>query len=210
MDKLDLRKQLKHQYKPSAKQVEVVNVPPMQFAMVDGTIEPGCSPGDSPSFAAALEALYGISYTLKFMSKQRAQDPLDYTVMGLEALWWVEDGLFNISQPDNWYWTAMILQPDHITRELFQEGLGSLRKKKDNPALDLLRLETFHEGLCVQIMHIGPYSDEPATVEKMETFARENGYTMLPGKHHEIYLSDPRRTEPSKLKTVLRHPVAYF
>jgi hypothetical protein len=101
----------------------------------------------------------------------------------------------------------MILQPDHINSNMFQEALETLRKKKDSPALDLLRFETFHEGLCVQIMHIGPYSEEPATVEKMEVFTRQNGYTMLPGKHHEIYLSDPGRTAPSNLKTVLRHPV---
>jgi hypothetical protein len=207
MEKLDLRKQLKHLYKPSPKKVEVVDVPPLQFVMIDGAIEPGCSPGDSPSFSAAIGALYGISYTLKFMSKQRAQDPLDYTVMCLEALWWVEDGRFDISRPDNWSWTAMILQPDHITRDMFQEALETLRKKKDSPALDQLRFESFHEGLCVQAMHTGPYSEEPATVEKMEAFARQNGYAMLPGKHHEIYLSDPGRTAPTNLKTVLRHPV---
>lgn len=204
--KLDLRRQYKSLYQPSAKQVQLVDVPPLQFAMVDGAIEPGCGPGTSPSFGAALEALYGISYTLKFALKQRPENPIDCTVMGLEALWWVEDGRFDISQPGNWHWTAMILQPDCITPEVFAEGRAALRKKKPSPAIDLLRLESFHEGLCVQVMHIGPYAEEPATVARMEAYAREQGYAMH-RKHHEIYLGDPRRTAPAKLRTVLRHPV---
>jgi hypothetical protein len=100
----------------------------------------------------------------------------------------------------------MILQPDHITEAMFQEALALLSKKKLSPALDKLRLQTFHEGLCMQIMHIGPYADEPATIARMDAFAQENGY-VLHGKHHEIYLGDPRRADPGKLKTVLRHPI---
>ena len=153
-----------------------------------------------------MQALYGIAYTLKFMSKLRRENPIDYTVMGLEALWWVEDGQFDIQKPDNWHWTAMILQPEHITPDMFAQALEQLRKKKPGPALDLLRFETFHEGLSVQIMHIGPYADEPATLAKMEEFAHQQGYVMR-HKHHEIYLGDPRRGDPAKLKTVLRHPV---
>jgi hypothetical protein len=206
MEKLDLRKKYKHLYQPSAKEVEVVEVPPFQFAMIDGEIEPGHSPGSSPSFQQALEALYGISYTLKFASKQRKDNPLDYTVMALEGLWWVEQGEFDINHPGNWRWTAMMLQPDHIRGDMFQEGREQLRKKKPSPALDKMRFGTFNEGLSIQIMHIGPYSEEPATLAKMEAFARENGYR-LRGKHHEIYLGDPRRAAPEKLKTVLRHPV---
>ena len=122
MDKLDLRKQLKHLYQPSAKKVEVVDVPPLLFAMIDGAIEPGSEPGMSPAFAEALQALYGISYTLKFTCKQRAENPIDYTVMGLEALWWVEDGRFDITVKDNWFWQAMILQPDFITPAMFAEA----------------------------------------------------------------------------------------
>jgi hypothetical protein len=207
MDKLDLRKQYKHLYSPSAKLASIVDVPALQFVMVSGAIEPGCSPGNSPSFSAAIQALYSISYTLKFMSKQRPQGPLDYGVSCLEALWWVEDGHFEISRPDNWFWTAMILQPDHINAKMLQEGLEKLRQKKDNPVLGRVTLEIIQEGLCVQMMHLGPYSTEPATVEKMKAFAEQSGFTLLPGKHHEIYLSDPGRTEPSRMKTVLRHPV---
>ena len=207
MDKLDLRKQWKHLYQPSAKKVEVVEVPSLLFAMIDGAIEPGSEPGKSPAFAEALQALYGISYTLKFASRQRAENPIDYTVMGLEALWWVEDGRFDITIKDNWFWRAMILQPDFITPEMFADGLAQVRKKRgDSPALARLRLERWQEGLTIQIMHIGPYGEEPATVARMDEFAAANGYRKR-GKHHEIYIGDPMRSAPEKLKTILRHPV---
>jgi hypothetical protein len=206
MEKLDLRKKYKSLYLPSPKAVEVVEVPAFQFAMVDGKIEPGCSPGSSPAFQQAIQALYGISYTLKFMVKQRQEAPVDYTVMALEALWWVEDGNFDILRPDNWSWRAMILQPEIITREMYQEAYEKLCKKKPSPGLEKLRFEVFEEGLCLQILHIGPYADEPATVEKMHAFAAQNGYTLANG-HHEIYLGDPMRSDPAKLKTVLRKKV---
>jgi hypothetical protein len=159
-----------------------------------------------------MEALYGISYTLKFMSKLRKDDPVDYTVMALEGLWWIDAsrGEFDIRQPGNWLWTVMMMQPEHITKRMFQDALAQVRQKKPNPALDRLRLETFREGLCVQMMHLGPYADEPATVDKLRAFAAENGLRDLVGrggKHHEIYLGDPRKAAPSRLKTVLRHPV---
>lgn len=206
MNKIDLRKELRSLYAPSAKQVEVVEVPEFQFAMIDGRIEPGEEPGTSPAFQQALEALYGVSYTLKFMSKLRSENPIDYTVMALEGLWW-SGGEFDFDRKDEWQWTAMILQPDHITPQMFAEALEQVRKKRgDNPALAKLCLERFHEGLSMQIMHIGPYADEPHTIEKMMAFARENGYR-LRGRHHEIYLGDPRRTAPEKLKTILRHPI---
>lgn len=207
MEKLDLRQELKHLYSPQVGKVHVVNVPPLQFAMIDGEVEPGGSPGESPAFQAAVEALYGVSYTLKFASKQRRENPIDYSVMALEGLWWMGEGrAFDFNDLTGWRWTAMILQPEHIGAEMFAEALAQQRKKKDNPALNLLRLETFHEGLSLQMMHVGPYSEERATLEKMEAFALENGYS-LRGKHHEIYLGDPRRADPAKLKTVLRHPV---
>jgi hypothetical protein len=209
---LDLRKQYKHLFQPSAKKVELVQVPRLQFAMIDGAIEKGSEPGKSPSFAEATQALYGISYTLKFMLKKRKTDPIDYPVMALEGLWWVEDGVFDITVKDNWFYTLMVLQPEVITQKIFDEGLEEVRRKRgDSPALSKLRLETFEEGLCVQTMHIGPYATEPATVERMRAFAQESGYQdcmgLLGGKHHEIYLGDPRKADPAKLKTVLRHPV---
>jgi hypothetical protein len=206
MKKLDLRKTLRHLYQPSARKVEVVDVPELSFLMVDGRIEKGKTPGDSPSFLEAVQALFGASYTLKFQSKQRKKDAIDYPVMALEALWWVEDGQFELSKPDNWSWRALMMQPDHITTEMLTEALAQLHEKRPSPGLDRLRLERFREGLCIQTMHIGPYSEEPATVERMRAFAEENGYAFA-NRHHEIYLSDPRRCAPAKMKTALRHGV---
>jgi hypothetical protein len=207
MKTLDLRKELKYLYAPSAKKVEMVQVPRFKFLMVDGAIEPGQGPGTSPGFQEAMLALYGAAYTLKFTIKLRKVDPIDYPVMALEGLWWIEGGEFSLARKDNWIYTLMMLQPDFITLEMLQEALEQIRKKKgDQPGLSRLRLEDFEEGLCVQIMHIGPYDAEPATKDKMDLFAREHGYT-LSGKHHEIYLGNPLRAAPEKLKTILRQPV---
>jgi hypothetical protein len=211
MKTLDLKKELKYLYAPSAKKPEIVQVPAFQFAMIDGAIEKGLEPGKSPTFAEATQALYSISYTLKFMLKKRKTQAIDYPVMTLEGLWWVENGSFDITIKDNWFYTLMILQPDVITPEIFTEGLEQVRKKKgDSLSLSKLRLADFEEGPCVQMMHIGPYATEPATVERMRAFATEHGYrdcVGLGGKHHEIYLGDPRKSDTSKLKTILRHPV---
>jgi len=211
MKTLDLKKDLKYLYMPSSRKVEIVQVPHLQFAMIDGAVEKGYEPGNSPSFQEATQALYGISYTLKFMLKKRKTNAIDYPVMALEGLWWVEDGVFDITVKDNWFYTLMILQPDVITKDLFEEGLEQVHKKRgDSPTLSKLCLMDFEEGLCMQTMHIGPYATEPDTVERMRTFAAEQGYSDLVGsggKHHEIYLGDPRKADPAKLKTVLRHPV---
>ena len=207
METLDLKKIYKPLYAPSAKKVEVVDVPRLSFLMVDGAIEKGMAPGTSPLFQENMQALYGAAYTLKFMVKQRKEDPLDYPVMALEGLWWVEDGRFDIKIKDNWFYTVMILVPDLITPAIFAEALAQMRKKKgDQPGFARLRLESFEEGLCMQIMHLGPYDAEPVTVEKMDAFARKNGYIQR-GKHHEIYLGNPLRADPSMLKTILRHPI---
>ena len=206
MKQLELRKKWQHLYQPSARKVELVDVPELSFLMVDGRIEPGRTPGDSKSFLEAVQALFSVSYTLKFQSKLRKHDAIDYPVMALEALWWVEDGQFELSKPDNWSWRATMMQPEHITKKMFAEALEQVQRKKPSPGLDRLRLEHFREGLCLQTMHIGPYSAEPATVERMRAFAAENGYT-LANQHHEIYLSDPRRCAPEKMRTVLRHGV---
>jgi hypothetical protein len=179
--------------------------------MVDGAIEKGYGPGNSPGFQEAVGALYSISYTLKFMFKKRKIDPIDYPVMALEGLWWVENGIFDITVKDNWFYTLMIMQPDVITQELFEEAQAQVRKKRgDSEALSKLHLGFFEEGLCAQVMHIGPYATEPATMERMHEFMKENGYRDCVGrggKHHEIYPGDPRRADPAKLKTVLRHPI---
>jgi hypothetical protein len=211
MKMLELKKDLKYLYGASARKVEVVQVPCLQFAMIDGAIEKGHIPGSSPGFQEATQALYGISYTLKFMLKKRKTNAIDYPVIALEGLWWVEDGVFDITVKDNWFYTLMILQPEVIKENDFEEGLFEVRRRHgDNPALSKIRLKSVEEGLCMQIMHIGSYANEPATVERMGTFVIENGYqdcVGLGGKHHEIYLGDPRRADPSKLKTILRHPI---
>jgi len=210
--KLDLRKELKHLYSPSAKQVEIVVVPSFKFLMLDGRIEPGRAPEDSPSFRAAFGALYGMSFTLKFMSKLNKAKPIDYKLMALEGLWWTKSREFRVDRKDDLRWTMMILQPNHITKAMVTEAMQQMKAKEKaknrepNPALDLLRFEDFKEGTCMQIMHVGPYSEEPRTVERMMAFAGEHGYVRR-GKHHEIYLGDPRKSKPERLRTILRQPV---
>ena len=208
---LDLKKKFKYLYQPSAKKMEIIQVPNLQFAMINGAIEKGQAPGTSPLFAQATQALYGLSYTLKFMLKKRKTNAVDYSVMALEGLWWVEDGMFDITIKDNWFYTLMIMQPEVITKEIFEEAREQVRKKKGaSEMLSKIKLAYFEEGLCVQVMHIGPYAAEPATIDRMKEFMAENKLrdNVGPkGKHHEIYLSDPRKAAPEKIKTILRHPV---
>lgn len=207
MKKIDLKTDLKFLYSPSAKTAQLVEVPCFPFIMIDGQIEAGQEPGNSADFQESMQALYGAAYTLKFMLKMRKTDPIDYPVMALEGLWWVYSGEFDLRRKDNWAFSLMILQPDVITPELFMEGLEQLRRKKgDRPGFARLHLEPFAEGLCVQSLHVGPYATEPATLQKMEEFAAENGY-QLTGKHHEIYIGNPLKGNPEKLKTNLRHAV---
>jgi hypothetical protein len=206
VEKIDLRKELKYLYSPSANKVEIVDVPKFNFILLDGRIEAGVLPGDSPEFVDAMAALYGVAYTLKFTSKLREENPIDYTVMAAEGLWWLDSSDFEFTAREPLNWTLLMLQPEHITQEMYEEALLQLKKKKDNPALSRLRFEPFHEGLSVQIMHIGPYSEEPTTIAKMKAFAQENNLRYR-GLHHEIYLGDPRRSKPEKLRTILRQPV---
>ena len=211
MKTLELKKELKYLYAPSAKKIEVVKVPKLQFLMIDGRIEKGKEPGNSPSFADATQALYSVAYPLKFMFKKRKTNPIDYPVMPLEGLWGLQDAKQDVTKKDNWSYTLMITQPDIVTQDIFTEMVDQVRKKKgDSPALSKLRLAHFEEGVCVQVMHIGPYATEPATIEQMRAYALENGYqdNVGPdGLHHEIYIGDPRKAAPEKLKTVLRHPL---
>jgi hypothetical protein len=201
MDKIDLKKQLKHLYQPTHKEFTIVDVPPLKFLMIDGK----GNPNTSQAFQEAMQALYGMSYTLKFASKKELG--IDYTVMALEGLWWADDmEAFSLGAKDTWYWTVMMLQPDHITPEFVETAREQLARKKDVPALPRLRYETFHEGLSVQIMYFGPYADEGPTIARMHAFMQDNGYTFN-GKHHEIYIGDPRTAALEKLKTVIRQPV---
>jgi hypothetical protein len=205
--KLDLRKQYKELYLPSAKEVVVVDVPEFLFIALDGTVEAGVRPGDSESFRDAMGAMYGVGYGLKFMSKLRSDDPIDFTVMAVEGLWSTQSGSrFDFDWREPSLYTLLMMQPDHITGEMFDQAVADARAKGDNPALDRIRLERWREGISIQIMHIGPYADEAATLDKMEAFADEHGYEFH-GRHHEIYIGDPTRSKPENLKTVLRHPV---
>ncbi len=207
MEKLDLQKTYKDFYTPSAKAVQLVEVPPFNFAMLEGAIEPGLGPGTSPGFQEATQALYGVSFTLKFAAKKRKENPIDYGVMALQGLWWIEEGDFDIHKKDNWKYRLMIMQPDFITQAMFEEAVRQVKRKRASAAVDRLRLERFEEGLCIQILHIGPYAAEPASVEKMDAFAAQNGLVKC-GMHHEIYLGNPLRADPQKLKTILRHGVS--
>ena len=202
MDKIDFKKTEKHLYRPTHKDFGVLDVPTMQYLMVDGHGTPG-----NLAYQQALEALYSVSYKLKFSSKTDLGR--DYTVLPLEGLWWAEDmSTFTINRDKSqWDWTMMIRQPDWITDEMVQSVTAVVAKQKELPALEKLRFESYEEGLSVQIMHIGSYDDEGPTLEKLHRqFMPENNYEFN-GKHHEIYLSDPRRVAPEKLKTVLRQPV---
>jgi hypothetical protein len=201
MQKIDLRKELKPYYNPSPKQVEIVDTPAMHFIMIDGHGDPNKAIG----YQQAVEALYSMSYTLKFKIK-KGKEAIDYPVLPLEGLWWVDDmNLFSVEHKEDWDWTMMIAQPDFVTKKIFSETLPEVEKKKPNPALKLLRFEKFKEGKAAQIMHLGPYAAEAPTIAKLHAFIAEQGYK-LKGKHHEIYLSDPRKSAPEKMKTIIRQP----
>lgn len=201
MSKIDYKKELKTLYRPSAKQVVEVNVPAMNFLMVDGAGEP-----DSVDYKHAVEALYAVSYTLKFMIK-KGEIGIDYGVLPLEGLWWAEDmSDFVNDNKANWLYTMMIMQPKLINKTLFKAAVKQVKEKKDLPAIDLVRFEAFKEGKCAQTLHIGPFSEEGPTVERVHNFITDQG-SNLAGKHHEIYLTDIRRASPENWKTVIRQPM---
>jgi hypothetical protein len=203
MKKIDYKMQLKHLYGPSAKKVEIVDVPQMNFLMVDGEGDPNTA----KSFTDAIEALYPLSYTLKFTVK-KGKTGVDYAVMPLEALWWADDmTAFSTGNKDAWKWTLMIMQPEFITVKMVEEATQEVQRKKKPVSLPFVRLEAFKEGKAAQIMHIGPFSDEGPTIEKVHSFI-ENNDSRRVGKHHEIYLSDIRRTAPEKWKTIVRQPMS--
>ncbi len=202
--KIDFKKKFKHLYQPPADEVVIVEVPEMQFLMIDGEGDPNTSQTYQDTFAV----LYPVSYTLKFMSKANGKD---YVVPPPEGLWWAEDmNDFLTGNKEKWKWTMMIMVPDFINKEMVEEAIKKVKEKKPNlpEIFSELRFEKLHEGKCAQIMHIGPYSDEAPTIEKLHAFIEAQGGTFdgRVQKHHEIYLSDPRRTKPDRLKTVIRQP----
>ncbi|VAX36634.1 conserved hypothetical protein [hydrothermal vent metagenome] len=203
MTKIDYKKELKHLYRPSIKKVEIVDVPKMNFLMINGEGDPNTS----QSFQDAIDVLYPLSYVLKFMIK-RGKIGIDYGVLPLEGLWWADDmSSFRVENKDGWKWTLMIMQPDLVTKEMVQEAIEQVKVKKNPVSLPLVRFESFEEGKIAQIMHIGPFSEEGPTVEKVHSFIEEGG-SQRRGKHHEIYLSDIRRAAPEKWKTIIRQPMS--
>jgi len=201
MEKLDLRKLYKSLYSPSAKAFSLIEIPPLQYLMIDGHGDPNTS----QRFQDAIQTFYSISYTLKFALKKSAG--LDFTVMGLEGLWWMPDMReFSTASKADWDWTLLMLQPEFITADMVRETAAELAAKGKAPLAAETRLETLEEGLCVQILYFGAYKDEGPTIANMHAFIAGQGFTPN-GKHHEIYLSDMRRVAPEKNRTILRQPV---
>ncbi|MGW7532320.1 GyrI-like domain-containing protein [Amycolatopsis sp. NPDC054798] len=202
MEKYDIKKAHRALYSPSAKDFTVVEVPALQYLAADGHGDPNTA----PEYTNAVEALYGIAYSVKFASKKTLGR--DFVVGPLEGLWQADDpSVFLTRDKEKWDWTMLISLPDWITEEMVREAAESVAKKKDNPAVAGVQLRTLNEGTSVQILHIGSYDDETPTLHRLhEEYLPEHGLTFN-GDHHEVYLSDPRRTEPGKLKTVLRQPV---
>ena len=206
MTKLKLTEEISDLYAPSARRVDIVDVPAFNFIMIDGQLEEGSKPATSEPFQDALNALNGISFTLKFISKLDRKNPVDYNTMPLEGLWHPPEGS-DFKDRSGWNWTLMMMQPAHITAETFENAVSNLRKKRGGiSALKLARFESFHEGLAIQIMHVSSPGLVPMSIERMKDFAQANGY-QLRGLYHEIYISDPRHTNPEKERTILRYPV---
>ena len=200
MTPLDAR-QLAALYKPGAKSPVVVDVPPMRFLQIDGVGDIG---GDT--FQDAVAALYGLAYPVKFAAKK--QLGLSYKVSPLEGLYWHADGSPEFDPEDraSLSWRLMIMVPDEVSGELIEQIREKVAAKKNPARLAAIRLQTFSEGKCVQILHVGPYAEETPTVERLFAFAEQHGYD-ISGEHHEIYLGDPNRAAVEKLKTVLRYGV---
>ncbi|MEA5079902.1 MAG: GyrI-like domain-containing protein [Anaerolineaceae bacterium] len=200
MEKIDLKKVYKDLYSPSKKEFSLIEVPPLQYLMIDGQ----GNPNTSQRYQQAVETLYGLTYGLKFHIKKTLA--IDYTAMGLEGLWWTPDMHdFSVNNKDGWHWTAMILQPEFVTPALFAEVKDALVAKDKGPLASEARLETFTEGLSAQILYLGAYAEEGPTIAAMHQFIQDQGCE-LTGKHHELYLSDARRVAPEKNRTILRQP----
>lgn len=201
MQKIDLKRQFKQLYQAPAREPVQVEVPPMNYLMIDGEGDPNTS----REYAEAVEALFTLSYTIKFMLK-KSQKAIDYSVMPLEGLWWADDmDVFTRAEKDKYKWTAMIMQPPFVTREIVNDAIAEAKKKKKLPALSRVRFDKLAEGTCAQILHVGPFSDEGPTIAKLHAFIDAHGQRA--GKHHEIYLSDIRKAAPEKWKTVIRQPM---
>lgn len=202
MAAIDLRKERKDLYNPPVGTVQLVTVPPMKFLALDGTGDPNTV----PAYTEAVAALYAVAYALK-MRRKRENPANDYVVMPLEGLWWMAEGAaYSPDEREGWAWTMLIRQPDDVTAAQFSETCEEVARKKGLRRLSDVRLEEQAEGNAAQTMHIGPYATEAPTITLLHNFIAAQGHTAR-GKHHEIYLGDPRRTAPERLKTILRQPI---
>lgn len=200
MKTIDLKKSLKPFYSAAATKPAIVDVPPLSALMIDGQGDPG-----GAVFQEAVGSLYSVAYTMKFTFKK--DKAIDYPVMALEGLWWAKDPAFFMSgERDQWHWTIFIVLPDIVGEKDVDAAVAAVKKKAKFLRFPKVRYEKFAEGRAAQIMHVGPYATEAATIERLHAFVAEQGYR-LRGKHHEIYLGDPRRSAPEKLRTIIRHPV---
>jgi hypothetical protein len=203
MEKIDYKKQLKELYNAKVGQPATVNVPKMNFIMIDGHGDPNTS----QEYIDAIQTLYPVAYTIKFMIKKELGK--DFGVMPLEGLWWTEKMAdFSVEDKSNWLWTAMIMQPDFVTKEMFETAVKQVADKKKPASIDKVRFENYNEGRSAQVMYVGPYSGEGPTIMELHEFIKQQGGKLDENNkhHHEIYLGDPRRTDPSKLKTIIRQP----
>ncbi|MBG0787852.1 MAG: GyrI-like domain-containing protein [Anaerolineaceae bacterium] len=200
MAKIDYKKEFKSLYKaPDAP--TLVDVPPLNYLMIDGQGDPNTA----PVYSESVGTLYKLAYAIRFL--MRDEYALDFGVMPLEGLWWVEDlDEFSYSDKSNWYWTMLIMQPAAVTAEIVAVAREKVVKKHNPPLLPQVRFDSLVEGRSAQVMHHGPYADEKPTIDRLHAFIESQGLTPHL-KHHEIYLKDPTRCAPEKLLTILRHPV---
>lgn len=197
----DIKKERKDLYSPAHTAPALVDAPPLQFLMIDGQ----GSPDDNPVYEDAIGALYSVAYTLRFALKAQG---IEFVVAPLEGLWWADDpAAFALQDKARWRWTMMLWAPDAVTPAQVEAAIAQAASKKGAlPQARQVRLETFHEGLSAQILHIGPYAQEGETIARLHAYIAAQGCAPA-GKHHEIYLGDPRRVAPEKLKTIIRQPV---
>lgn len=202
MDKFDLKKTLPAYFKAQSGKFSVVKIPKYNYLMVDGKGDPNTA----LAYVEAIELLYGASYTLKFLSKKEMG--VDYVVPPLEGLWWAKDmSTFENREKSKWSWTMMIMVPNEVSKPLVKAAIKIFEEKKPGVDTSKLRFDSLNEGTSLQVLHVGPYDAEGPILSRLHNeFMPENGYEFN-GKHHEIYLGDPRKTEPSRLKTILRQPV---
>lgn len=200
MTKIDLKREHHDCYAATGK-CDLVDVPELAYLMIDGTGDPNTA----EAYRDAVSALFSVAYKAKFAA--RDDTGVDHTVMPLEGLWWTDDmAEFSMDDKSNWFWTMLIAQPDHVTADHVADAIQHAVTAKHLDAARSIRLERWTEGRAAQILHIGPYAAEAPTIEKLHAFIAETSLSRS-GKHHEIYLSDPARVAPERMRTIVRQPV---